>query len=309
LHTQNGAFAFADREYQATGTFLPLSISEAKVDKRFLFWALHVRVPSLSASDTVGRETYKTRDILALEIPLPLLAEQRRIAARIDTLAAQIAEAYALRHQASLEISGLLPGAAANLFEAMTFGRRPLSEVAYKRTGIAYRAEDFVEAGDVPVVRLREIGTRSPTVYLRNQHDYPNVWLEPGDIVLAKTSFSTGAMCQWPGPPAVLNQNAVMLRANADVEQRYLYAWLGHQVSRYLADHLADPKFYPYIRESDLMRWEVPLPPLGEQRQIVAYLDGLREKVDALKRLQAESAAELDALLPALLDRAFKGEL
>lgn len=30
---------------------------------------------------------------------------------------------------------------------------------------------------------------------------------------------------------------------------------------------------------------------------------------DALKRLQAETAAELDALLPAILDRAFKGEL
>jgi hypothetical protein len=29
----------------------------------------------------------------------------------------------------------------------------------------------------------------------------------------------------------------------------------------------------------------------------------------ALKRLQAASAAELDALLPAILDRAFKGEL
>jgi len=32
-------------------------------------------------------------------------------------------------------------------------------------------------------------------------------------------------------------------------------------------------------------------------------------QVDALKCLQAETAAELDALLPALLDRAFKGEL
>ncbi len=32
-------------------------------------------------------------------------------------------------------------------------------------------------------------------------------------------------------------------------------------------------------------------------------------EVDALKRLQAEIAAELDALLPAILDRAFKGEL
>jgi type I restriction enzyme S subunit len=35
--------------------------------------------------------------------------------------------------------------------------------------------------------------------------------------------------------------------------------------------------------------------------------DALRAEVDALKRLQAETAAELDALLPAILDRAFKG--
>ena len=31
--------------------------------------------------------------------------------------------------------------------------------------------------------------------------------------------------------------------------------------------------------------------------------------VGELERLQAETAAELDALLPAILDRAFKGEL
>ena len=31
--------------------------------------------------------------------------------------------------------------------------------------------------------------------------------------------------------------------------------------------------------------------------------------LSALKRLQAETDAELDALLPAILDRAFKGEL
>ena len=36
---------------------------------------------------------------------------------------------------------------------------------------------------------------------------------------------------------------------------------------------------------------------------------GLQAEVDVLKRLQAETAADIDALLPALLDRAFKGEL
>ncbi len=33
------------------------------------------------------------------------------------------------------------------------------------------------------------------------------------------------------------------------------------------------------------------------------------EKVDVLKELQAETTAGLDALLPAVLDKAFKGEL
>jgi len=44
-------------------------------------------------------------------------------------------------------------------------------------------------------------------------------------------------------------------------------------------------------------------------RRIVAELDALQAEVDALKRLQAGTAAELDALLPSILDRAFKGEL
>jgi type I restriction enzyme S subunit len=41
----------------------------------------------------------------------------------------------------------------------------------------------------------------------------------------------------------------------------------------------------------------------------VAELDALQAEVDSVKRLQAETAADLDALLPSILDRAFKGEL
>ena len=42
---------------------------------------------------------------------------------------------------------------------------------------------------------------------------------------------------------------------------------------------------------------------------IVAYLDDLQAKVEAVKQHQAATAAALDALLPSILDRAFKGEL
>jgi type I restriction enzyme, S subunit len=55
---------------------------------------------------------------------------------------------------------------------------------------------------------------------------------------------------------------------------------------------------------------------LDEQRRIVAYLDGLypdghlrQAKVNALRELQSASGEELSALMPSVLDRAFKGEL
>jgi hypothetical protein len=46
------------------------------------------------------------------------------------------------------------------------------------------------------------------------------------------------------------------------------------------------------------------------QRKLpMAEVDALQAEVDALKHLQTETDTELDALLPAILDKAFKGEL
>ena len=63
------------------------------------------------------------------------------------------------------------------------------------------------------------------------------------------------------------------------------------------------------ISATTLKSIPLPVPPLPEQRRIVAHLDDLQAKIDSLKALQAQSAAELDALLPSILDKAFKGEL
>ena len=48
---------------------------------------------------------------------------------------------------------------------------------------------------------------------------------------------------------------------------------------------------------------------LDEQRRIVAYLDSVQARLRSLRELQSETQKELDALLPSVLDRAFKGEL
>jgi len=65
----------------------------------------------------------------------------------------------------------------------------------------------------------------------------------------------------------------------------------------------------PHLNIGALKKFAFLLPPISEQRQIVSYLDGLQIKVDALKQLQSETETELNALLPSILDKAFKGEL
>ena len=47
----------------------------------------------------------------------------------------------------------------------------------------------------------------------------------------------------------------------------------------------------------------------AEQRRIVVYLNSLQAKAEELKQLQTETEAELAAFTPALLAKAFRGEL
>jgi type I restriction enzyme S subunit len=53
----------------------------------------------------------------------------------------------------------------------------------------------------------------------------------------------------------------------------------------------------------------IPLPPLEEQRRIVAHLQEVQEKIKALKEAQEQTEAELKRLEQAILEKAFRGEL
>lgn len=93
------------------------------------------------------------------------------------------------------------------------------------------------------------------------------------------------------------------------VDPRFLFFFL--QSSGYWAQ-LNQHKIggaQPNVNAENLKRIRVPLPPMDEQRHIVAYLDGLQAKVEALRRLQAEPHAEIDALTSTMLDKAFQGKL
>src|SRR5205823_8538601 len=60
------------------------------------------------AKGTTGYAAVRPKILLACEIPLPPLSEQRRVVARIEELADQIHEARSLRRQATEEAEALI---------------------------------------------------------------------------------------------------------------------------------------------------------------------------------------------------------
>jgi type I restriction enzyme S subunit len=87
----------------------------------------------------------------------------------------------------------------------------------------------------------------------------------------------------------------------------FIYFAVEHAKKAALAE--ATQTTQPNINLGNLERLQVQVPTLNEQSRIVAYLDDLQAKSDASKSLQAETSAELDALMPSIPDKAFRGEL
>jgi type I restriction enzyme S subunit len=65
----------------------------------------------------------------------------------------------------------------------------------------------------------------------------------------------------------------------------------------------------PGLNLTNIRNLSLPVPPLPVQHRVVAYLDQAEEQLQRLSSLQAGSSKELDAMLPAILDQAFRGEL
>jgi type I restriction enzyme S subunit len=87
----------------------------------------------------------------------------------------------------------------------------------------------------------------------------------------------------------------------------FLYHYLG-----YLRTHLEQVAPQSAQKNINLrILTQLPFPEASprEQSDVIKYLDDLQAQVDVFKQLQTETAAELNALIPSVLDKAFKGEL
>jgi restriction endonuclease S subunit len=249
-----------------------------------------------------------------ITVPLPPLAEQQRIVARIEALARRVEEARGLRAQAVEEAEALRGAASAQLFDSLLTSCRavPIGETFTFRNDLIRPTDG--KSGQIRFIGLQHVeshtGRRTgEDLLLAEELTGRKFKFSPGEIVYGYLRPYLNKV--WVADcEGVCSVDQYVIRPKTE---RATMAYLAHFMRSALflrqAIELTHNLLLPRLRTALLEGIPIPLPSPDEQRHIVAYLDGLQAKVDELKRLQAETQKELDALMPSILAKAFAGEL
>jgi type I restriction enzyme S subunit len=326
LFAWKGSFALANKQNHGcyvSNEFPCFAVNASRLDGQFLFrYFSRSSIWDDALSESTGgtptsRNRLKEGKFLGFKIPLPPLDEQRRIVARIEQLAAKIEDARHVRQTAMQEAETYRESAAAVALDCR--GATTVGDFIRIQSGYAFKSEWFTSTG-IRLVRNVNIGhgsinwDQTARIPGERHSEFSAFELHHGDVLISldRPIISTGvkvAMVKQGDIPSLLLQRVGRAQfLNDRVLSDFFFAWLR---SPHYARSI-DPgrsNGVPHISPNDVERISFSPPPVNSQRRIVAYLDNLQAKVDALKRLQAETAAELDALLPSVLDDAFKGGL
>ena len=312
-----------------TGNFWAFDINTQSLDS--LYFNYLTSTPLfidffIKASDgTTNRRYLDESKFLAMEIPLPPLEEQRRIVARIEELAGAIAEARGLRARSIEESTNLYSVTLSTLIQSQQEDWRQelVSDVVIDiSAGWSPQCEGYPASKQewgilkTTSVQWNNFIARENKLLPKSLNPRPSLTVKKGDVLVTRAGprqrVGVVAAARENYDKLMISDKIIRLKPDIDkVDPRFLEISLSSDFSQeYLVNRktgLADAQVN--ISQAIVRAMPITYPPLSEQRRIVAYLDDIQAKVDALKRLQAETAAELDALLPSILDKAFKGEL
>lgn len=295
-----------------SGEFPTFRCVSDRIDTEFL--RLWFRLPSIvkkvegdcSGSTPLTRNRFKENFFLDLEIPLPPLPEQQRIVARIEALTTQIKEARGLRQKVAVEQEALVISTHVKLSGKRT---KLLGEIIEL---------DEEQVAVLPNERYPQVGVKSfggglfAKPSLAGTETTYRVFnrLYDGALVLSQVKA-------WEGAIAICGNDLAGWYVSP--EYRTFRCIPDESLPGYLSALVRTEWFWSKLihatrgvgarrertRPEQFLAIRISIPDVGHQKEG----EELYRKVDALKELQAKTVTELDAILPSILDKAFKGEL
>jgi len=327
LFAWRGAFGVIGPEFDGcyvSGEFPTFLPKNGKVEVDYLRHWFRLRSTlsrveeDCSGSTPLTRNRFKEEFFLALDISLPPLMEQRRIVARIEDLAAKIEEARALRQHAAEEAEALIAASSITILAGVGAPSSVGEVCDVIDPNPSHRYPVYIPNG-IPIVSSSEfVGEDGidPSLAKHVPESFYTATLGSyrvggGDLIFSRKGKVGYARLHPEGIRLAMTHTLCVIKPDrTKLEPRYLLHFARSPIFLQELTGTMNPNVgVPTLGLGVIRDAGIPLPSLPDQRRIVDYLDGIQRRTEALKVLQAETSAELVALMPSILERAFYGKL
>ena len=271
----------------------------------------------LSVEGATGSHTRaKSGPILRQVVPVPPLNEQRRIVAAIEEHLSRLDAADASLGAATARALALRAGIVADAL-AGDWPVRQLRDVTASQV-YGTSAKASVDPSGVPVLRMGNISDGKLDVsslkYLPAAHpDVSKFDLEVGDILFNRTNSPelVGKSAVFEGRERMTFASyLIRVRLTEECDPRWaVLAINGPSGRRYVAEVRTQQVGQANVNGTKLAAMPIPVPPLEEQRRIVARVEEQLAAVYALRAAIERAQRRSGSLRRAVLERAFRGEL
>src|SRR6185437_10987273 len=168
------------------------------------------------------------------------------------------------------------------------------------QAGFAFSSAAFVQGDSgIPIIRIRDIANDHTQVNYVGEYR-EEFLINPGDYLVGMDG--NFAVAKWRGPQALLNQRVSRLQwYSTKLEPKFFAVAAQHRLTE-----LQGKKAYTtvdHLSSKQIENAVVPLPPLAEQKRIVAKVNELMVLCDRLEAQQQEREARHAALSRASLAR------
>lgn len=303
----------------ATGEWLVARANSVRLHPRYLnYWLASNQARFFMKTLVKGIHLYP-KDVARLEIPLPSLAEQQRIAAILDQ-----ADALRRKRQQAIDLADqFLRSVFLEMFGDPVTNPKgwddlPLSDLILSplQNGAYYPKDLYVSTG-VEMVHMSDafydvIKRGALKRVAATEKDIEKYALAESDVLISRRSLNLeGAakpsLIPRAEEPLIFESSMIRVTPNQDkLLPGYLFAFLGHplvkaaRVSKYVTGATIKG-----ISQSNLAKVKVLVPPINIQKDFVRIM----EWIESLKEKWLKNESEIDLAFSAISQKAFRGDL
>jgi type I restriction enzyme S subunit len=316
LFAWKGAFDFVKSDFEGcyvSDEYPTFIVDDKKADVKFLHYYFNqAKVWKQVEQYCIGvtkasRNRFKEEFFLNFEICLPDLNEQQYIVSKIESVKSKFEEIKKVRVEQTSDINNLLFSKYTELIEDTD--QLPMIKVAP-----IHRRQVEIK----PDETYFEIGVRSFGRGLFEKPSFKGIdltwqqpfWMKEGDLLFSNIKAWEGAVGlipkkydDWVGSHRYITCLPNLQLINPEFLFYYFRTQEGVEKLSLASPGTVDRN--RTLNTKMLHQIKVPVPDITLQEEFVELL----HKINAIKKQHGETEKELTELMPALLDKAFKGEL